>query len=76
MSRQVIENSWTPDRYDQLQIWDRLPLTPDQRVTVLKAMRAAALSEANSGSDSTGDQKEEPCVSETEAKTEKTSDHN
>ena len=74
MSRQVIENSSTLNRYDQLEIWDRLPLTPAQRLIVLEAMRAAAL--VKPSLILIQDQKEEPCVSQTEAKTEKTSDHN
>ena len=79
MSKQVVENSCIPDRYDQLEIWNKLPLTDAQRVRVLKAMREeAAATVANSDSDSTVDQKEESneVNAETEAKTGKISVHN
>jgi len=70
----VIE-SYTPNRLEQLQIWDRLPLTDEQRVRVLQAMReeAYASSEATSGSGLDEDQKEElRDVSQAEVEVEKT----
>ena len=64
-------DSCIPNRLEQLQIWDRLPLTDEQRVRVLQAMRDAS-NEAMSDSGSDEDQKEEQSdVSQAEAGVEK-----
>ena len=75
MSDNNVIDSCVPNRLEQLEIWDRLPLTDEQRIRVLQAMReeADASSEATSDSDSAEDRKEEPRdVSQVEAEVEKT----
>ena len=62
-------DSYIPNRLEQLEIWDRLPLTAEQRIRVLQAMRedAEASSEATSGSGSDAGQKEEQSDAESTA---------
>ena len=65
-------DSCIPNRLEQLEIWDRLPLTDEQRVRVLQAMRDAS-NEATFDSGSDEDQKEElRDVSQAGAEVEKT----
>ena len=71
MSDSKIIDSCVPNRQEQLEIWERLPLTDEQRIRVIKAMREA--NEAKIDSGSIEDQKEEPRgVSHAEAGVERT----
>ena len=59
----VCLDSFQPSRMDQLDVWDRLPLTNEQRGRVLAAMRKAkdeedAAKAAKSGLDLDVDRKE------------------
>ena len=58
MSDSKIIDSCVPNRQEQLEIWERLPLTDEQRIRVIKAMRDA--NEAKFDSGSIEDQKEVP----------------
>ena len=77
MSHTNIMDSCIPNRQEQLEIWERLPLTDEQRIRVIEAMREEAdssdTSEATSDSDSAEDRKEEQRdVSQVEVEVEKT----
>ena len=70
-------DSCIPNRQEQLEIWERLPLTDEQRIRVIEAMREEAdssdTSEAKIDSDSAEDRKEEQRdVSQVEVEVEKT----
>ena len=77
MSDTNVMDSCIPNRQEQLEIWERLPLTAEQRIRVIEAMREEAnssdTSEAKIDSDSTEDRKEEQRdVSQVEVEVEKT----
>ena len=60
MSDSNVIDSCMPNRQEQLEIWERLPLTDEQRIRVIEAMREEAANAAMSDSDSGEDQKEAP----------------
>ena len=74
MSDTNVMDSCIPNRQEQLEIWERLPLTAEQRIRVIEAMREEAnSSEAKIDSDSAEDRKEEQRdVSQVEVEVEKT----
>ena len=77
MSHTNIMDSCIPNRQEQLEIWERLPLTAEQRIRVIEAMREEAnssdTSEAKIDSDSDEGQMEAPRdEAQAEAEVEKT----
>ena len=74
MSHTNIMDSCIPNRQEQLEIWERLPLTAEQRIRVIEAMREEANArQAKIDSDSDEGQMEAPRdEAQAEAEVEKT----